>query len=68
MAQQIDVAGTHGGRFVASDQIRYVNINLNATRHMGEGGNQAPFAGNRRQQHHGLCSRSRKERRASHVA
>ena len=48
MAQQIDVAGTHGGRFVASDQIRYVNMNLNATRHMGEGGNQAPFAGNNR--------------------
>jgi len=50
MAQQIDVAGTHGGRFVANDQIRYVNINLNATRHMGDNSNNAPFAGNRRQQ------------------
>ena len=28
MAQKIDVGGTHGGSFVASDQIRYHNFKL----------------------------------------
>ena len=50
MAQQIDVAGTHGGRFVTTEQIRYVNINLNATQHMRNNNNSSPFAGNNRQQ------------------
>lgn len=48
MAQQIDVAGTHGGRFVTSEQIRYVNINLGATQHMRNNNNASPFSGNNR--------------------
>lgn len=49
MAQQIDVAGTHGGRFVTTDQVRHVNMNVNSGRHMGQDG-QAPFDGSNREQ------------------
>ena len=44
MAQQIDVGGTHGGRFVTMDQVRYHRMNLNGSGRMSQDGNSGVFA------------------------
>ncbi len=43
MAQQIDVGGTHGGRFITTDQIRHVRMNLNGNGRMNDNSNSGVF-------------------------
>jgi hypothetical protein len=44
MAQQIDVAGTHGGRYVSVDNTTRARIDLTSSSHLGQSGNNGPIS------------------------